>query len=329
MNRRQRSLYPIYQSPPQYYCIYPTPSTLRHSIPFMQRNGIPRHLSNFPFHFSYSMNGNNHGIARYKENELKNSPFQISMVPDIPEDYIGPAVTSFGIICLFLNHKIRADISIDRSIRLINNISRCSGAMDSKGSKSVIFHPTGSIYQNNSNAQIQTATGRYGKLCPKGITFTCETSPLVYLVDEGGVKTTVDKFMTFNQDLPVDVFYENCKYGPKYVSECLAMLQKIECKQGNNGETIWMINGIKITEINDGDVLVSKDQGRKTLKTSISRGNIALQTPIIYACASSPPDAHIFIRRGIKRIHANDRDFIVRNGSRSAGLNESGRVTVQ
>ena len=49
---------------------------------------------------------------------------------------------------------------------------------------------------------------RYAKFWQKGISFMAKDVPLVYLVDEGGLRSSIDHFIHIRKDSVYDVFNE-------------------------------------------------------------------------------------------------------------------------
>lgn len=292
-----------------------------------------------PLKYYYVMDGGGvRSFGRPRWNAALRSPYydvgdgqrsSLHRVDDVRDDYVGPAVTSFGILCLFLRHKMRVDVTVDRAVRLVNGLCGCSAAIDAGGTRSTVVHPSGKMYQAGVDVELHTFHRRHAKIGRRGITFATRGSPIVFLVDEGGVKTSVDKYQVLACDLSVDVFYEWSRHGQTVVEECLEQLRHARhYYDATAKEHCWTVNGVRVTQSDDGDVLASREQGRRVLKSSFTRGNVSVKTPLVYACASLPPEAHVFVRRGERRIHCSERDFVVRNGPRSAGLDEGGKLKI-
>lgn len=99
----------------------------------------------------------------------------------------------------------------------------------------VVFHPNGRICQNNMRVDLVAFDGahqnnllrlvqhrrcsfefsisksifffcRYAKFWQKGISFMAKDVPLVYLVDEGGLRSSIDHFIHIRKDSAHDVF---------------------------------------------------------------------------------------------------------------------------
>lgn len=83
---------------------------------------------------------------------------------------------------------------------------------------------------------------------PTGIHFKVIKSPLVYLVDEAGVRTNFSEtFMRIERDLTLDVFYKDCRHGPMYLNVCNDLLSDIKSEVTNIG-TEWKLNKTSIVQ---------------------------------------------------------------------------------
>lgn len=88
-----------------------------------------------------------------------------------------------------------------------------------------------------------------------GISFTSDSSALVFLLDEGGTRSTTDTFCDLvRYDFSKSVFFAESLYGPQYVDECLMLLNTARYTVKSNGDEKWIINGIKIEQNTDGFV---------------------------------------------------------------------------
>ena len=86
----------------------------------------------------------------------------------------------------------------------------------------------------------------------KGVSFTSEKCPLVYLVDLAGTRTTTDKFTELGHDFSLPVFYKESRHGPACVTEALAHVAALHYWLSDDHHENWLINGIKITLAADG-----------------------------------------------------------------------------
>lgn len=77
----------------------------------------------------------------------------------------------------------------------------------------VVFHPNGRICQNNLRVDLVAFDGthqnnllRYAKFWQKGISFMAKDVPVAYLVDEAGLRSSIDHFISIKKDYALDVF---------------------------------------------------------------------------------------------------------------------------
>lgn len=88
------------------------------------------------------------------------------------------------------------------------------------------------------------------KIRSTGIHFKAFNSPLVYLVDEAGVRTNFsENFMNMERDFTLDVMYKDCRHGPLYVSVCNNLLSDIESKISETGVE-WRLYDLIVVQEN-------------------------------------------------------------------------------
>jgi hypothetical protein len=86
----------------------------------------------------------------------------------------------------------------------------------------------------------------------KGVSFTSEQCALVYLVDAGGTRTTIENFPNISQDLSLSVFYNDSRHGPSHVQEAISILQRAKYWITDEGLENWKINNVLISQTRDG-----------------------------------------------------------------------------
>lgn len=127
-------------------------------------------------------------------------------------------VTTIYFICNDVIYKyylmnFSIDISMDRAIRITCPMQKVLVCVSSTAMNTVIYHPNGRIFQNNSRVDLVAFDGahqnnllRYAKFWQKGISFMAKDVPVVYLVDEAGLRSSVDHFIHIKKDYALDVF---------------------------------------------------------------------------------------------------------------------------
>lgn len=132
------------------------------------------------------------------------------------------------------------DISLDRAIKIACPTQKILVCISDTTMNTVVFHPNGRICQNNTRIDLVAFDGshqnnllrfvpnknsnyqwiflifqfsnrffplrRYAKFWQKGISFMAKDVPLVYLVDEGGLRSSIDHFIHIRKDSAYDVF---------------------------------------------------------------------------------------------------------------------------
>ncbi|XP_018318579.1 uncharacterized protein LOC108732336 isoform X2 [Agrilus planipennis] len=250
----------------------------------------------------------------------------------------GCSISPHGVITLRLHDRVRVDISLDRSIRVVNNKSGIVLALSASGSSAALLHPNGRVYQYGSRVEIlahdAAGNGKYAKMWYKGVSFTSDQCALVYLVDSAGTRTTTDTFLDLSGDFSLNVFYgeghhfDPANYGPHNINEAIAVLQESNYWNTDDGTDNWMINGIRISQTADGLVRIGRNSNKFSLRTSPSNGSASVSTPFLHCTGSMGQTRHLFVRRGERRMHYDGASFIVRNAGHSAGFDDKQQLKV-
>lgn len=118
------------------------------------------------------------------------------------------------------------DISLDHAIRVSYPAQKIHACISGSTNSVVVLHPNGRIFQNDSRVNLVAFDGskqntllRYAKICHKGISFMAKDVPVVYLVDEGGLRSSTGHFIHIEKDLALEVFN---KYFYLSHSSCFA-----------------------------------------------------------------------------------------------------------
>ncbi|KAL1441028.1 hypothetical protein MTO96_008949 [Rhipicephalus appendiculatus] len=185
---------------------------------------------------------------------------------ELPEDYYGPVVTSYGTVSVILQDSIRVDIATDGSVRVVNFAMHCTAAIDSSGDSSCVCHPCGRVLQEGENVDMVSGT-RLAKVSSRGVTFTALNHGLVYLVDASGTKSTTERFRNLFYDLPLSVFHSNQDQGTERFRECFRLVREARQRSTRNGDEIWLVGCVRIKQTPWGDVQVSRDSGRRVVWT--------------------------------------------------------------
>ncbi|XP_075534928.1 uncharacterized protein LOC142570428 [Dermacentor variabilis] len=270
-----------------------------------------------------------HVMSRGGCGDAQEDPEPVFQEPweELPDDYYGPVVTSYGTVSVILQDSIRVDIATDGSVRVVNFAMHCTAAINSSGDSSCVCHPCGRVLQEGENVDMVSGT-RLAKVSGRGVTFTALNHGLVYLVDASGTKSTTERFRNLFYDLPLSVFHSNQEQGTERFRECFRLVREARQRSTRNGDEIWLVGSVRIKQTPWGDVQVSRDSGRRVVWTSPTAGTISVATPLVKIALSVDPSRFFFVKMGQKKISASAEAFTVRNGSQSAGFDNQGRVTL-
>ncbi|CAG0913639.1 unnamed protein product [Notodromas monacha] len=171
-----------------------------------------------------------------------------------------PYVTARGTIALRLNCNVIVEITCDESIRLINYQDKVLLTVNATGQNSALVHPYGRVHQNDGRVEIviyePDGNHKFAKMWYKGVSFTADQCSLVYLVDEGGTRTTADRFSP-QLHAPAfatsQVFLGGACYGCETAfSQCYVILQEsYDYCRLKSGTEVWVINNVRVTMTED------------------------------------------------------------------------------
>ncbi|XP_055537812.1 uncharacterized protein LOC129725721 isoform X1 [Wyeomyia smithii] len=273
-------------------------------------------------------------LFQYYQQQRQYPPLPHNTYEPVPQ--FGPIVLSNGIIQLRMRDAVVIEMTIDRSIKLMNNQERVTIALSSAGSSSAINHPNGIVFQNGSRVDIAAYDGRrknsyirYAKMWQKGISLTSEGCALIYLVDAAGTRTTSDMInIDLNADYINPVFYNGTRFGAQYYQEANQIAQSANFWLNDDGTEIFHVNGFRIQQTVDGLVKVARMNNRCNIRTSPTNGSATITTPYIHCTASMGQTSHLFVRREERRMHFDGTSFVVRNAGHSAGFDDWNRLRV-
>ncbi|XP_062549572.1 uncharacterized protein LOC134214169 [Armigeres subalbatus] len=277
-----------------------------------------------------------HHHQQLQQLQLKRQYASSPHLPYEPIRQFGPVVLPNGIIQLRLRDAVVIEMTIDRSIKLVNNQERITMALSGTGTLAALNHPNGVVFQNGSRVDIAAYDGRrknsfvrYAKMWQKGISLTSEGCALIYLVDAAGTRTTSDMInIDLNTDYISPVFYNGTRIGTQFYQEANQIAQSANFWLNDDGTEIFHLNGYRIQQTMDGLVKVARMNNRCNLRTSPTNGSATITTPYIHCTASMGQTSHLFVRREERRMHFDGTSFVVRNAGHSAGFDEWNRLRV-
>jgi len=231
------------------------------------------------------------------------------------------------------------DTTIDKGIRVLSEQSKIIISLSPDGDSAALIHPSGLVYAYGSRVEITTTDGngntKFAKMFYKGVSFTSDTSALVYLVDQAGTRTTSDTFSDLGGDFSIPVFLYNAHYGPNMIPECTKILRQAQYWITEDGTENWVVNGIRVSQTADGLVRVGRGTSKYQIRTSPNNGTATITTPSVHSTASigvpstnNSSGPHLFVKRGERRLHSDGLTFIVRNAGHASGFDEFNQLKV-
>ncbi|XP_039438120.1 uncharacterized protein LOC120419495 [Culex pipiens pallens] len=253
-----------------------------------------------------------------------------------PVQQFGPVAMPNGIIQLRLRDGVVIEMTIDKSLKLINSQEHVTIALSHNGTLSALKHPNGIVFQNGPKVDIVAYDGRrnnsyirYAKMWQKGISLTSEGCALIYLVDAAGTRTTSDMInIDLNTDYISPVFFNGARVGAQFCAEAETIAQGANFWLNDDGTEQFQLNGYRIQQTVDGLVKVARMNNRCNIRTSPTNGSATITTPNIHCTASMGQTSHLFVRREERRMHFDGTSIVVRNAGHSAGFDEWNRLRV-
>ncbi|KAG4067069.1 hypothetical protein HA402_000060 [Bradysia odoriphaga] len=247
----------------------------------------------------------------------------------------GPIILPNATIKVRLRNGISVDMTLDKAVCVIDSRSRITISLSCNGASAVMIHPNGKIHQIGTCVEIVAYDGtkrnnyvRYSKMWHKGISFTSESSALVYLVDSAGTRTTSDTFADMRTDYSIPVFLAGSRHGSMYIRDAVSVIGRSTYWCADDGTEEFHINDFRIIQTGDGVVNVVRSSYQWLIRTSFRNCCATLTTPQIHCTASLSETPHLFVRRQDKRVHFDGYSFVVRNASQSAGFDENNLLKV-
>lgn len=120
-----------------------------------------------------------------------------------------------GYVSIMVHNDIRIDITVDGAIRMVNNKVNMKLSITPSEKISALLSPAGTMCQYGSRIEtVGFGKGKTNNKCTKiwhgEISFTSDSSALIFLLDEEGTRSTTDKFCDFiSYDFSKSVFFHN------------------------------------------------------------------------------------------------------------------------
>ncbi|XP_050529505.1 uncharacterized protein LOC126899039 [Daktulosphaira vitifoliae] len=242
--------------------------------------------------------------------------------------------TKHGTIGLQLPYDVSVELTLDGSVRLTNRLLNLAVAFNEDNTKSALLHSIGTIYQTDKTVEIRAKDlighdHKSVKLFPAGACFTSTSNCLVYIIDEAGVRSTINPFKIASNDFSLDVFFANCRHGPTYVEECNKALAEIKHAVTQFDTHIWRYKDIVVSQTKDGSTRILKNLENE-IRMSPQWNAVSIISPHIHCSASisSNSNGALMVSRGSHSVNYNGQKLTVHYKKIASGFDDSGQVAI-
>lgn len=239
--------------------------------------------------------------------------------------------THNGVITIKLSDEILVDITVNKRVRIINEINRLQLCF--MRSSCFIIHSRGRLHQSDKNIDIvieNIYNRRYIKMTAEGVSFSSDKSNLAYMLEAEGGKCVIreDTFSALNLDYMYNIFGFTEKLGREYQEEAVSIAERARCWQNDDSDH-YLINGVNITHTRDGLVLITKSEGAYEIRMHAEKESALLKTPNFFSRVKVEEDGYIFFaKQGEKRMHSDNSIVLLHCGNNDRGLDNNGKLIV-
>ncbi|XP_050439118.1 uncharacterized protein LOC126844762 [Adelges cooleyi] len=240
---------------------------------------------------------------------------------------IGKAIvtaTEHGTVLLQLPFDVAVEVTLDGSVRLTNRLLNVAVAFNVDCTKSALLHSIGTIYQTDKAVEIKVKdlignNHKTVKMFPVGACFTSASNCLVYIIDEAGVRSTINPFKIASNDFSLDVFYVGYRHGTECVKKCREELADIKHWVTQCNTHSWKYKDIIITQTVDGSTRVSPQWNA-----------VSVVSPHIHSSASLSANRNgsLAVSRGSHSVDYDGKKLFVNYNKIASGFDESGQVAL-
>ncbi|XP_077301637.1 uncharacterized protein LOC143922286 [Arctopsyche grandis] len=234
----------------------------------------------------------------------------------------GLQVTPHGTLFLLLKGHI-IELTVDGGVYIANLEYGIKVTISACGNMSAMEHPKGKVFAYMSKVEIQAIheSGiRYAKMWKKGVSFTTIDRAVTFLLDAGGLKTTVDWFLVMDDDFTSKAFFFNSHYGRAIVCDAFSLMYDSQYWCNNFGQENWKIGNVRISQSTNGNVRICHDVGTHKIHLNPTNGSVSVKSLQFQCSTSMVLSGHLFVRKGDQRMHYDGNVFVVRNGGQSAAI---------
>lgn len=165
---------------------------------------------------------------------------------------------------VILAQKFRVDFVAGGGVRIYNYSSKSAVYFNDMNEEVAAISPYGRVhrYKDIVTGMVE---GKVSKMALRGVSFTAQGKPIVYLVDNAGCKSTTDKFRFLFGDMTSQILLRRRLTGPKakqIVQNLIDEIRKESDSPEGNGLERWSIANFVFTLTPTGVLTVIKPNSR-------------------------------------------------------------------
>lgn len=223
---------------------------------------------------------------------------------------------------MMLNKDVSVEMTMDRSIRVVNHRHRSVAATNRIGDLSCIHHQSAKIYHDGGVTEASIYWQRRVRLSAESIVFASGMS--CYELSPGdGLTQKSHKFQDLSRDMSVTVLFTSRGYGPHLVELLEALVHNAHYDYSDDGSVKVEINKCLIKQAPNGDVTVSSDDYDKFIRVSPDDGSVWVHTN--FCEMSVQMDYNVKIQRGACKMSASYNGLVVTDGIHDSGFTSNRR----
>lgn len=238
-----------------------------------------------------------------------------------PVVYVSPA----GLLTVLLRGDVAVEMTLDRSVRVVNHTHRAVIATNSRGNASCVYHVAAKIFQDRTTTDLSIYGDRQARLTTSQSSFNWLPSAS-YTVTPAGLSIQPNaSFSDLSKDMSVTLLFSSSGYGPHLMTQYDDVAQASRYRFHRNGAVTVVINGVRIHQTPTSDVIVTS--GRKYLRVSPRTGLARVVTHFVEMTVEE--NWTVRVRRGGHRVLATPTIFILANDQVEFGFDEYRQIFLQ
>lgn len=228
-------------------------------------------------------------------------------------------VSSAGLLTVVMRNDVTVEMTLDRSVRVVNHLQKAVVATNSRGDVSCVYHIAAKILQDRTTTEMTVYNERRVRMTTSEISFAHDSRSPPYTLTPFGLKAKPDcVFSDLSKDMSVTLLFSSSGYGPHLMAQCDEVTQASRYRYHRNGAVTVIINGVRIHQTLQSDVIVSSS--RKYLRVSPRTGLARVVTHFVELTVEG--SRAVRMRRGGHRVLATPSVLILANDDVEFGFDE-------